>query len=137
MAAHHIPYVAQTAAHNWNDLGKKFQRALEVDGPAFINVLTPCVPGWKYDARDTIELSRLAAKTCFWPLYEIDNGKWKLNHIPKEKLPVEEFLKTQGRFRHLFQPENRYVIDLLQEEVDEQWERLLFLCGKKIEKQSV
>jgi len=130
MAAHHIPYVAQAGAHNWKDLSNKFQRALEVDGPAFINVLTPCVPGWKYDGKDTINISRIAAETCFWPIYEIDHGVWKLNYFPKEKKPVEEFLKTQGRFRHLFRPENRHVIDLLQEEVDEYWERLLYLCGK-------
>lgn len=131
MAAHHIPYVAQTSPHNWKDMSRKFERALEVDGPAFVNVLSPCVPGWKYDAKDTMEIARLAANTCFWPLYEVDNGKWKLNYFPKEKLPVEEFLKTQGRFRHLFRPEHRHVIDELQQEIDEQWERLLFLTGRK------
>ena len=131
MAAHHIPYVAQATTNNWKDLSRKLNRALEVEGPAFINVLTPCVPGWKYDARDTINISRLAADTCFWPSYEVDNGVWKLNYVPKVKRPVEDFLKPQGRFRHLFRPENRHVIDELQQEVDEQWERLLFLCGKK------
>ncbi len=131
MAAHHIPYVAQAGPHHWKDLSRKFERALEVDGPAFINVLSPCVPGWKYDAKDTFNISRLAAQTCFWPMYEVDNGVWKLNFKPKEKLPIEEFLKTQGRFRHLFRPENKHVIEKLQQEVDEQWERLLFLCGKK------
>jgi pyruvate ferredoxin oxidoreductase beta subunit len=131
MAAHHIPYAAQTAVHNWKDLSRKLEHALAIDGPAFINVFSPCVPGWKYNAEDTMEISRLAANTCFWPLYEVDEGKWKLNYFPKEKLPVEEFLKTQGRFRHLFRPENQHVIEELQQEVDEQWERLLFLSGKK------
>jgi pyruvate ferredoxin oxidoreductase beta subunit len=131
MAAHHIPFVAQATSDNWKNLTRILERALEVEGPAFLNILTPCVPGWKYDGKDTINISRLAAKTCFWPSYEVDHGVWKLNYTPKEKLPVEEFLKPQGRFRHLFQPENRHVIDELQEEVDEYWERLLFLCGKQ------
>jgi len=61
----------------------------------------------------------------------VDNGVWKLNYVPKVKRPVEDFLKPQGRFRHLFRPENQHVIEELQQEVDEQWERLLFLCGKK------
>ncbi|TKJ42368.1 pyruvate ferredoxin oxidoreductase [candidate division LCP-89 bacterium B3_LCP] len=131
MAAHHIPYVAQTTSDNWKDLNRKLARALEVEGPAFLNILTPCVPGWKYDGKDTINLSRLAAKTCFWPSYEVDHGKWKLNYTPKEKLPVVDFLKPQGRFRHLFSPENQHVIDELQREVDDQWEELLVRCGKK------
>ncbi|MFH1862903.1 MAG: thiamine pyrophosphate-dependent enzyme [bacterium] len=129
MAAHHIPFVAQTTSDNWKDLSRKFQRALEVEGPAFLNILTPCVPGWKYDGKMTIEISRLAAKTCFWPCYEVDHGVWKLNYKPKEKLPVEEFLKPQGRFRHLFRPANRHVIDMLQAEVDQRWQELLKLCG--------
>jgi len=129
-AAHHIPYVAQATSDNWKDLSRKFERALEVEGPAFINVLAPCVPGWKYEEKETINISRLAAKTCFWPSYEVDNGVWKLNFKPKEKLPVEEFLKPQGRFRHLFRPENRHVIDELQQEVDENWQEILKRCGE-------
>ncbi len=128
MIAHHIPYVAQATTNNWKDLSRKFERAFEVEGPAFINVLAPCVPGWKYDAEKTIDISRLAADTCFWPAYEVDHGKWKLNYKPKQKLPVEEFLKPQGRFRHLFRPENRHVIDELQAEVDYKWEEILRNC---------
>lgn len=131
IAAHHIPYVAQATTDNWKNLSRVLERALDVEGPAFINVLSPCVPGWKYEEKDTINISRLAAKTCFWPSYEVDHGVWKLNFTPKEKLPVEEFLKPQGRFRHLFRPENRHVIDELQQEVDDNWEELLIRCGKK------
>jgi pyruvate ferredoxin oxidoreductase beta subunit len=58
----------------------------------------------------------------------VDQGAWKLNYKPKEKLPVEEFLKTQGRFRHLFRPENRHVIDELQDEVDQKWDELVHRC---------
>ncbi|MCX6640967.1 MAG: thiamine pyrophosphate-dependent enzyme [bacterium] len=131
MAAHHIPYVAQATADNWKDLSRKFEKALEVEGPAFINVLAPCVPGWKYEEKETINMSRLAAKTCFWPSFEVDNGVWKLNFKPKEKLPIEDFLKPQGRFRHLFRPENQHVIAELQQEVDENWEEILKRCGEK------
>ncbi len=130
LVAHHIPYVAQATADNWKDLSRKFQRAFEVDGPAFINVLSPCVPGWKYDEKLTVDISRLAANTCFWPSYEVDHGVWKLNYKPKQKLPVEEFLKLQGRFRHLFRPENRHVIEELQAEVDERWAEILERCEK-------
>jgi len=68
--------------------------------------------------------------TCYWPLYEVEEGVWRLTYKPREKLPVEEWLKRQGRFRHLFRPENRHLIDRLQEEVDRRWERLLRLCGE-------
>jgi pyruvate ferredoxin oxidoreductase beta subunit len=128
MIAHHIPYVAQTSIDNWKDMQRKFERAFEVDGPAFLNILTPCVPGWKYDEKLTVEISRLAAKTCFWPAFEVDHGKWKLNYKPKEKVPVEEWLKLQGRFRHLFRPENRHVIAMLQAEVDERWAEIVARC---------
>lgn len=131
IAAHHIPYVAQASPDNWKDLARKFNRAFEVEGPAFINVLSPCVPGWKYEEHLSIDMVRLAVKTCFWPLYEVDHGVWKLNYKPKEKLPVEEFLKPQGRFRHLFRPENRPVIEELQREVDQRWEELLSRCEAK------
>ncbi len=74
--------------------------------------------------------NKLAVDTCFWPLFEVDNGVWKLNRKPKEKTPVEEWLKGQGRFRHLFTPKNRWMIDELQKEVDVRWEELLRMCGQ-------
>jgi pyruvate ferredoxin oxidoreductase beta subunit len=131
LVAHHIPYAAQGTIDNWKDLSRKFERAFEVEGPAFINVLCPCVPGWKYDEKITIDISRLAANTCFWPSFEVDHGVWKLNYKPKEKLPVEEFLKPQGRFRHLFRPEHRHVIDELQAEVDQRWAEINERCASR------
>ena len=129
-AAHHIPYVAQATGFHWNDLYRKLQRAFEVKGPAFINVLAPCVPGWKYSEEKTMHYNKLAVDTNFWPLFEVDNGEWKLNKKPKARLPIEEWLKGQGRFRHLFTPKNRYMIDELQNEVDTRWNDLLKRCGK-------
>jgi pyruvate ferredoxin oxidoreductase beta subunit len=130
-AAHHIPYVAQGTGFHWNDLFQKLTKAFTVKGPAFINVLSPCVPGWKYSSEKTMEYNRLAVDTNFWPLYEVDKGVWRLNKKPKERLPIEEWLKGQGRFRHLFTPQNRHVIEELQAEVDQRWEELLQRCGQK------
>jgi len=127
-AAHNIPYVAQASPHRWKDLMRKARKGVAANGPAFLNVLSSCNRGWRHPTDQTLEVSRLATETCYWPLFEVEDGEWKLNYKPKEKLPVEEWLKTQGRFRHLFRPENRYMIDKLQAEVDRRWERLLKLC---------
>jgi pyruvate ferredoxin oxidoreductase beta subunit len=72
----------------------------------------------------------LAVDTCYWPLYEVENGEWRLSYKPKEKRPVEEWLKRQGRFPHLFRPENRQMIDQIRAELDFHWQRLLKLCGE-------
>jgi pyruvate ferredoxin oxidoreductase beta subunit len=130
MVHHNIPYVAQAAVHNIRDFLRKVNRALEVKGAAFINVLAPCNRGWRIPVDGGVESSRLATETCFWPLYEVDGGKWKLNYRPKEKLPVVEWLKPQGRFKHLFKPENKPILDELQRHTDEEWEELLRRAGK-------
>jgi len=133
MAAHNIPYVAQTAISSWQDVHKKSKKAFDVDGPAFINILSPCPRGWRYNTPDIVELVKIAVETRFWPLFEVENGKWKLNKKPKKYVPIEEFLKPQGRFRHLFAPGNEEMIKRIQEEVDENWLALLERCGEKPE----
>lgn len=130
VAAHGIPYVAQASPHRFRDLMQKVRKGVAADGPAFINVLSSCNRGWRHPTDTTIEMSRLAVDTCFWPLYEVEKGEWKLNYRPKEKLPIEEFLKPQGRFRHLFREENRHIIEELQAEVDRRWEVLLKRTGE-------
>ncbi|HHT9124207.1 MAG TPA: pyruvate synthase subunit PorB [Candidatus Brocadiia bacterium] len=125
VAAHRIPYVAQAAPHNYRDLISKVKKATEVDGPAFINVLSTCPRGWQTKTEDGMELTRLAVETCYWPLFEIDHGKLKINYKPKEKKPIVEWLKIQGRFKHLFKPENEHIIKELQEETDRRWDELL------------
>lgn len=127
VAAHHIPYVAQACPSYWNDLIKKAQKAFSVDGPAFLNILTPCPRGWRHDPEDTIEIGKLAVQTCVWPLYEIVDGKMQLTYKPKEKKPVTEWLKSQGRFRHLFNEENKKYIEEIQEDVDRNYQNLLKL----------
>ena len=129
-AAHNIPYVAQASPWRWRDLMQKTRKGVAADGPAFLNVLSSCNRGWRHDTNETIEITQLASETCFWPLFEVENSEWKLNYKPKEKLPVEKWLERQGRFRHLFQPQNRHVIEEIQAEVDRRWERLLKLCGE-------
>jgi len=132
MAAHGIPYVAQTTVWRWRDIVEKFRKAAQVDGPSFINVLAPCIPGWGINSDETLEMAELAVKTCIWPLFEVEGGtKWTLNYKPKEKVPVEEWLKRQRRFAHLFKDEKgKEVIKAFQEHVDREWEFLLRLCGE-------
>jgi len=124
MAAHGIPYVAQASPSHWADLIKKVRKALEIKGPKFINVISPCNRGWRSKTNDAIMLSRLAVETCYWPLYEVDNGVTKITVKPKEKKPVEEFLRPQGRFKHLFSPENEWMLRQIQEDIDKDWEAL-------------
>jgi len=125
MAAHDIPYVAQASPSHWQDLFRKVQKAHEIKGPKFINVIAPCNRGWRSKTNDAIQLARLAVNTCYWPLYEVENGVTKITVTPKEKIPVAEFMKPQGRFKHLFSPENEGLLQRVQDEVDKEWAKLL------------
>lgn len=130
MAAHRLPYAAQASPGHWNDLMTKVEKALRIDGPTFINVIQPCIPGWSIPPRDSMKLARLAVETCFWPLYEIIDGRnYILNYRPKSKLPLSEFLLLQNRFKHLQREENRPLLEELQGEVDGNWEYLLQKCA--------
>ncbi|MDO8886238.1 thiamine pyrophosphate-dependent enzyme [Candidatus Oleimmundimicrobium sp.] len=130
VAAHDVPYVAQASPAFWKDLVRKSTKAFEADGPAFLNVIAPCPRGWRHPSDQTLRIAKLAVETCFWPLYEVENGEWKLTYKPKEKKPLVEWFKTQGRFKHLFKPENEHLLEELQEKVDKDWEKLLKLCGE-------
>jgi pyruvate ferredoxin oxidoreductase beta subunit len=131
MIAHRIPYVAQsTLTANFKDLYEKSEKAIYTKGPAFMNVLAPCPRGWRYNTPDLMEICKLATDTCIWPLYEVEDGVWKLNYKPKKKLSVIEYLKPQGRFKHLFTNENKHLIEDIQADVDKNWEELLKKCGE-------
>jgi pyruvate ferredoxin oxidoreductase beta subunit len=130
MAAHGIPYVAQAAPSRWKDLMQKTRKAVAAGGPAYLSVIASCNRGWRHTTHDTIELTQLAVETCYWPLYEVEGGTWRLNYRPKKKLPVEVWLERQGRFRHLFESKNRHMIDEIQSVVDRRWQRLLDLSGE-------
>lgn len=130
IAAHNIPYVAQTTfIGNMKDLYTKSEKAIYTPGAAFLNIMAPCPRGWKYDAPDIIEICKLAVETCYWPLFEVADGKWILNYEPKKKLPLEDFLKKQGRFKHLFKAGNEHLIEAFQAETDRRWEELLTRCN--------
>ncbi len=124
IVAHNIPYAAQASPSRWQDMYNKAQKAFEVKGPAFLNILCLCPTEWKYDEALGVKLAKLATDTCVWPLYEVENGKYKVNYKPKEKIPVTEWLKPQGRFRHLFKEQNAHVVEDIQNQVDEEWEHL-------------
>lgn len=131
MAAHNIPYVAQSAPfRNMRDLYEKAEKAIYTPGPAFLNVMAPCPRGWRYNTPQLMEVVRLAIDSCVWPLYEVIEGKFVLNYKPRKKIPVVDYLKPQGRFRHLFTKENEGLLEELQQEVDRRWNRLLELCGE-------
>ena len=128
MVGHHIPYVAQTVGYmNFKDLYEKAEKAIYTEGPAFLNVLAPCPRGWGYPTDMLMQINKLAVETCYWPLYEVVDGKYKITYKPAKKLPVEEFLKPQKRFRHMFKPGNEWMIEEFQKLVDERWQELLDL----------
>ena len=111
IAAHNIPYVAQTTfVQNFKDLHTKAEKAIYTEGAAFLNVMAPCPRGWRYNTPDILEICQLAVDTCFWPLFEVIDGKWIVNYVPKKKLPIEDFLRPQGRFKHLFKPGKEELI---------------------------
>ena len=131
IAAHDVPYVGQsTFTSTMKDLYVKAEKAIYTPGAAFLNVMAPCPRGWRYDTPNIMEICRLAVETCYWPLFEVVEGKWILNYEPKHKLPIEDFLRPQGRFKHLFKPENEELLAQYQAEVDRRWEDLLYKCSR-------
>ena len=130
MAAHDMPYAAQASPWRWRELMQKARKGVAADGPAFLNVLASCPRGWRHPTEQTIEVTRLATDTCWWPLFEVDHGEWKLNYKPREKRPITDWLEAQGRFRHLLRPENKPLVEKIQAEVDRRWEQLLKRCGE-------
>lgn len=128
MVKHNLPYVAQTALFgNFKDMYEKAEKAIYTEGACFVRALSPCPRGWGYPTEDLMEISKLALDTCFWPIYEVENGIYTVNYKPSKKLPVEEFLKKQKRFRHLFKPGNEDLIANIQEEIDRKWDYLLLM----------
>lgn len=130
IASHNIPYVAQTTfVKNFMDIHIKSEKAIYTPGAAFLNVLSPCPRGWGYNSSDLLEICRLAVETNYWPLFEVVDGKWILNYEPKKKLPIEDFLRPQNRFKHLFKPGNEQLIVDFQNEVDRRFEELQKKCS--------
>ena len=124
-----MPYVAQASVSHWKDLTDKAEKAFAVEGPAFINILAPCPRGWRTKSQDTVEIAKLAVQTGFWPLFEVDDGEWRQTVKVMNRKPIEEFLKPQGRFTHLFKPENDALLAEVQAEVDRYWEYIQSRCN--------
>ena len=130
MVAHGSPYVAQTTMiGTFQDFHEKAHKAIYTEGPTFVNVLTPCPRGWQYPPEILPQICKTAVDTCIWPLYEVEEGEYHLTYKPKNKLPEEEFMKLQGRFKHCFAPGNEWTIEEAQKYVDRKWEELLEKCN--------
>ena len=129
--AHHIPYAAQASISQPMDLYNKVKKAKSIKGPKYLEILAPCPPGWRFSMEKTVEMGDLAIETGAWALYESVNeettfqGRSKL--LLEEKIkpkPIEEWIKHQGRFRHLFTPKrDEKILNRLQEHTDEIWNR--------------
>lgn len=125
MAAHGSPYVAQVAPNKWKDMNAKIKKAIDTEGPTFINAMSACTTEWKFNSNSTVEMSDLAVDSLVFPLYEIIDGhELRITYRPKNVVPVREYLAAQGRFKHLFKPENEHIIEQFQKDVNERWELL-------------
>jgi len=118
--AHNIPYAATACPSYPFDLMNKVKKGAEIKGPAYVHIFSPCPTGWRHASDLAIELGRLAVETGIFPLYEVENGRYKLNVDRPELKPVEEYLKPQGRFRHLLDED----IAKIQQRVNEDYARL-------------
>lgn len=119
IAAHGAPYVATASVGYPMDYIEKVKKAMAVEGPTYVHVHCPCPPGWRFDADKTIEVARLAVLSCAWILYEVEDGVSKVTFKPLQRRPVADYLKLQGRFRHLTDDE----IAGIQRMVDERCRR--------------
>lgn len=119
-AAHDIPYVATACPSYPFDLIEKVTKAMATHGPSYLHVLSPCPTGWRYPTDLSIRMGRLAVETGVFPLYEVENGKYRLNFDSSKLRPVRDYLTPQGRFRHLPKEE----IERMQEGVNKEYQKL-------------
>ncbi len=126
--AHDIPYVATACPSFPFDLMDKVRRAAETPGAAYVHILSVCPTGWRIQPQDAIRYGRLAVDSNVFPLYEVVGGRYRLNYTPYKTLPVTEYLKGQGRFRHLGESE----IEQIQAKVDDDYQKILTRC-KEVE----
>ncbi len=125
-AAHKPTYVATVIGSEPVDLARKIEKAMQLKGPRLILALSPCPTGWDYDPQDSVEIGKLAVKTGIWPLKEYVDGKVRHTKLPKQRLSVDEYLKRQGRFNHLYQPDrNDKLINEIQIDVDDYWSEVV------------
>ena len=121
--AHRPPYAATLNPSFPEDFVRKVEKARDVRGPRFLHVFSPCPPGWRFPSEKMIELGRLATDTGLFPLYEVENGEFRITRKLGELKPVEEYLQRQGRFSHWSASE----MQAAGAEVRAAWDRLLEL----------
>lgn len=124
VAAHRIPYVATACPSFPFDLEEKVKKAAAVDGPAYLHILSVCPTGWRSPTELAVQMGRMAVQSGVFPLYEVENGVWKLSMDFEKRVPVAAYMKGQGRFRHLTEDD----IAAIQKRVDEEWEQLRKRC---------
>ncbi len=124
--AHDIPYVATACPSYHRDLMRKVAKGIATPGPAYIHILSVCPTGWRCATDLAIKVGRLAVRTGVFPLYEVENGQYKLNISLPKLLPVKEYLELQGRFRHLGED----TINLIQERVSREYSKLVEMASK-------
>jgi len=119
-AAHDIPYVATACPSYPFDLMAKVAKGAAIQGPAYIQILSPCPTGWRFATNLSVRIGRLAVETGMFPLYEVENGTYKLTlDFPKLR-PVADYMKLQGRFRHL--PEE--IVKQIQQRLEKEYAKL-------------
>ncbi len=126
-AAHNIPYVATACPSYPFDLMAKIKKAKSVKGPSYIHILSVCPTGWRIPTDQAIHYGRLAVRTGVFPLYEIENGKYNITYAPEPLRPVTEYIKGQGRFRHLTDD----IIAEIQQKVNNDWQELKAMSEMK------
>jgi pyruvate ferredoxin oxidoreductase beta subunit len=121
--AHDPVYAATALAAEPLDLARKIEKATRLEGPRLIHVLAPCPTGWEYDPARSVEIGRLAVRTGIWPLKEYLDGEVIHTKVRRPRLPVEDYLRPQGRFRRLFEPErDEATLSEIQARVDAYWD---------------
>ena len=125
--AHNIPYVATACSSFPFDLMEKVKKAANTNGPAYVHILSVCPTGWRIPTSESIKYGRLAVDTGVFPLYEVVDGKYRMTYEPQKLRPVEDYLKGQGRFRHLGDKE----IEKIQRRVSQEYEKILSKCEGK------
>lgn len=125
MIAHDLPYVAQACVARYQDMVSKLAKAIAVRGPSFVNVLSSCPVGWGLSSTDDVlNVAELAVECNVWPLYEYENGRYRVTYRPGQPRPVRQYTQVQGRFQHLLEPGREESIEQLQEMVDRRWAEL-------------
>lgn len=129
MAMHDIPYVATATLSHLEDYAKKLQKAKEKvkEGFVYLHVFCPCLVGWKIPMDSSIQVCRAAVRTNYFPLWEQENGKFRITQPVAKPKPVQELTKLIGKFKHL----DADKVEVIQEQVNKRYAILQALCEAK------